>query len=114
MENLKVKTLSKWLFIGLISLIGIVLTGCSEKEDTNFSSTTTIVQIIEKGHSDNFEDKWIIGENVNGSSKIYIEEAMVWNLIEENKEYFVSYHTFGDEEPILVQISFPGDERSLR
>ncbi|ULL14756.1 hypothetical protein DVH26_10020 [Paenibacillus sp. H1-7] len=46
--------------------------------------------------------------------KIVVEEPVVWNLIEKDREYFSSYSKKGEEPWVLEQIAFPSDEKALR
>ena len=69
--------------------------------------------VIEKGHSDDYKEYWIKAYDRNNQTKvqafkIVVQEVMVWNLIEENKEYFSSYAKKGDKPWVLEQIEHTG------
>jgi len=72
---------------------------------TNFSIDFGAMTIEEKHHyiePGEYIEMWIIGYNVYDSNqtryKIFIEEAMVYNLIEEGKEYMVSARSFREDD----------------
>ncbi|WP_172372446.1 hypothetical protein [Sporosarcina jiandibaonis] len=72
-------------------------------------STTSMLIVIEKGHSNDYKEYWIEAYDPNNQTKdkafkVVVKEEMVWNLIEENKEYFSLYSKKGDEPWILEQI----------
>ncbi|OLO37065.1 hypothetical protein BTR23_14110 [Alkalihalophilus pseudofirmus] len=88
------KVILSLLIIGIVVLtVGLIY--------NTFSSTVTVTDIIvtEKGHSDDYKDVWIkafhpnepmeVQEEIN----IIVNERMVWNLIETDKTYFVTYLT---------------------
>jgi len=65
--------------------------------------------VLEKGHSSDYEEYWLKVYDPNKQTKeeafkIIVREEMVWNLIEENSEYFTSYAKEGDDPWILNQI----------
>lgn len=72
-------------------------------------STASSLMVIEKGQSNNNKEYWIKGYNPNNPNKeetfqIMIKEKMVWNLIEEDKEYFAMYSNKGDRPGVLENI----------
>jgi hypothetical protein len=72
-------------------------------------STVSPFVVIEKGQSNNNKEYWIKGYNPNMPNKeetfkILIEEKMVWNLIEEEVEYFVTYSDNGNNPRLLEDI----------
>ena len=71
-------------------------------------STASTLMVIEKGQSSNNKEYWIKVYNPNDPDKeifkIMIEEKMVWNLIEEDKEYFALYSEKGDNPRVLEDI----------
>ena len=71
-------------------------------------STASTLMVIEKGQSNNNKEYWIKVYNPNDPDKetfkIMIEEKMVWNLIEEDKEYFALYSEKGDNPRVLEDI----------
>ncbi|WLD92865.1 hypothetical protein [Alkalihalobacillus sp. AL-G] len=90
------------LFIVFILLL---ITSCGGP----FNSTTSMLIVIEKGHSKDYEEYWIKAYDPNNQTKaeafkIVVKQEMVWNLIEENKEYFTSYAKEGDNPWFLEQI----------
>jgi hypothetical protein len=78
-------------------------------------STATFITIIEKGHSENNKESWIIAINpsapkeIQEEIKIYVKEPMVWNLIEKNETYFVNFIKKGNDKRILNHIANSGD-----
>ena len=91
--------------ISLIILVSLVLISCVG----TYTSTTSFLIVIEKGHSNDYEEYWIRAYDGNNQKKveafkIVVQEEMVWNLIEENKEYFASYSKKGDKSWLLEQI----------
>lgn len=110
------KYVKKILLCIAISIL-FVTVGCSSSNP----STVTVgyITVVEKDHSNDYKEAWIIARmDVNHGKKedikIYIEEAMVWNLIEIGREYFVSFMTDENDKSILIQIAYIGDENSLR
>ncbi|MFS0574944.1 hypothetical protein AB1K83_04875 [Sporosarcina sp. 179-K 3D1 HS] len=88
------------LFIILLTLI---LASCGGV------STASSLIVIEKGQSNNNKEYWIKVYNPNNLNKeetfkIMIKEKMVWNLIEEDKEYFAMYSNKGDNPRVLEDI----------
>jgi hypothetical protein len=81
-------------------------------------STTSILQVVDKGHSSDYEQKWIKIRNPQSISdqdkelKIYVEESSVWNLIEvEEKLYTLTYYKrTGGEKWRLNWIGFSDDQ----
>ncbi|MFS0690843.1 hypothetical protein AB1K89_16525 [Sporosarcina sp. 179-K 8C2 HS] len=72
-------------------------------------STTSSFVVIEKGQSNNNKEYWIKGYNPNMPNKeetfkIMIKEKMVWNLIEEEVDYFVTYSNNGNNPRVLENI----------
>ncbi|AMQ05683.1 MULTISPECIES: hypothetical protein [Sporosarcina] len=56
--------------------------------------TASTLVVVKKGHSD--KDHWIEAYDPNNQNKeeafkIMVQEEMVWNLIEEDREYFSMY-----------------------
>lgn len=73
------------------------------------TSTSSSLTVIEKGQSNNNEEFWVLVNDSNNPSqeetfKITIEERNVWNLIEEEKEYFIMYSNNGNKPRILENI----------
>ncbi|WP_413367680.1 hypothetical protein [Lysinibacillus sp. 3P01SB] len=72
-------------------------------------STASTLMVIEKGQSSTNKEYWIKAYDPNNQDKeeafkIMIQEKMVWNLIEEDKEYFALYSEKGDNLRILEDI----------
>ncbi|WP_144512873.1 hypothetical protein [Bacillus sp. FJAT-22090] len=91
---------------GIIFLfVLLILTSCGGSN----TSTTSSLKVTEKGHSNSYKEYWIKAYDPNNDTedkafKIIVNEEMVWNLIEEDKEYFTSYSKEGNEPWILNQI----------
>ncbi|MCM3638877.1 hypothetical protein M3152_14335 [Sporosarcina luteola] len=88
----------------LLLFVLLILTSCGGK-----SSTTSFLKVTEKGHSDNYEEYWIKAYDPNNETedvafKIMVDEVMVWNLIEEDKEYFTTYSKTGNKPWTLIHI----------
>jgi len=86
-------------------LVLLILTSCGGSN----KSTTSYLKVTEKGHSSSYKEYWIKAFDPNNDTedrafKIIVNEEMVWNLIEEDKEYFTSYSKEGNESWILDQI----------
>lgn len=76
-----------------------------------FISTTSMLIVIEKGRSSNYKEYWVKAYDPNNQTKeeafkIEVQEEMVWNLIEEDKEYFSLYSKEGDKSWVLEQIEY--------
>lgn len=103
----------------LTMMVIALVVGCNQ--NGSFTSTTSYLKVIEKQHSSDYKEAWIMAYNPSNSKekekdaiKIIVEEPMVWNLIEKDKEYFSSYSKKGGNPWVLEQIAFPGDEKALR
>ena len=95
----------KKALILLITVVLLVLASCGGP----FTSTTSMLIVIEKGHSNDYKEYWIKAYDPNNQTKeeafkIVVQEEMAWNLIEEDKEYFSSYAKEGDKPWVLEQI----------
>ena len=95
----------KKALILLITVVLLVLASCGGP----FTSTTSMLIVIEKGHSSDYTEYWIKAYDPNNQTKeeafkIVVQEEMAWNLIEEDKEYFSSYAKEGDKSWVLEQI----------
>lgn len=83
-------------------------------------STTSDITILKKGHSKDNKEVWILAFNPNAPKeiqekiKILVKEPMVWNLIEEDKTYFVTYSNKGNDLRVLKHIKNIGDKKALR
>ena len=80
-----------------------MLTSCSKGP---FTSTTSMLIVIDKGHSSDYKEYWIKAYDPKNQAKeeafkIVVQEEMVWHLIEENKVYFSSYAKEGDNPWVL-------------
>ena len=63
-------------------------------------SITSTLMVIEKGYSSDNKEYWIKAYDPNNQNKeeafkIVIQEEIVWNLIERDKEYFSLYSKKG-------------------
>ena len=100
--------------ISLVFLLFLItLSACSH------TSTTSDLQIVEKGYSDDYKEACIIAfdpnnQTKNESIKIIVVEPMVWNLIELDKTYFASYSKESDTHWKLEQIEHENDNNTLR
>ncbi|MEH7382267.1 hypothetical protein V7138_17540 [Bacillus sp. JJ1533] len=95
----------------LLIFVLLVLSSC----EGPFTSTSSRLIVIEKGHSNDYKEYWITAFDPNNQTKeeafkIVVQEEMVWNLIEVNKEYFSSYAKEGDKTWILEQIEHTENE----
>ena len=76
-----------------------------------FISTTSMLIVIEKGYSSDYKEYWVKAYDPNNQTKeeafkIEVQEEMVWNLIEEDKEYFFLFSKEGDKSWVLEQIEY--------
>lgn len=74
-------------------------------------STASTLMVIEKGYSSDNKEHWIKAYDPNNQNKekafkIVIQEKMVWNLIEKDKEYFAMYSKKGDNPSVLEDIQY--------
>lgn len=97
----------------------LIAAGCSNDDSKKIDHTSTHIKILEKQHSEDYEEMWVVASYENELEEfenidIYIEEPMVWNLIEINREYFVNIIAEEGEKATLGQISYPGDKNSVR
>lgn len=99
----------------LYFLVALLLAGCSISNSDNSQSTASTLYIEDKEVSEN-DDLYITAYNpVEESPKklvINIEEAMVWNLIQENEIYSAVYSTENGEDWTLDQIQVIGKENA--
>lgn len=84
-----------------------------------YSSTSSMLIVIEKNYSQDFRDAWITAYDPYNSTreqsiKIMVEKPMVWNLIKVGNEYVATYDKKGNKPWVLEQIQYPGDEKTLR
>lgn len=89
----------------VIILVICVLSACGGPH----TSTTSMLLVVDKGHSSDYEEYWIQAYDPNNQTKeeafkIIVEEEMVWNLIEEEKEYFSTYKKKGNKPLKLTAI----------
>jgi hypothetical protein len=92
-----------------ITVIILLLGGCSPADPPTYISTSSDIKVIEKGHSENNQEYWIMVYDPNNQTesekfKIIIKNEMVWDLLEENRIYASSYSKENDETPVLEQI----------
>jgi hypothetical protein len=86
------------IIIMLIAVtIVIILSISNSYKDPGIRETSTKCFVVEKGMNPD-RSKYIIVKHVllseRGNEKIEVESEMVWNLIEENEEYSVTYKIF--------------------
>lgn len=84
----------------------IIITGCT---GTPHTSTTSQLFVVEKGHSDDYKEYWIMAFDPNNQTKeeafkIVVENEMAWNLMEVNRKYFASYQKKGENPWVLMQM----------
>ncbi|MFT4417025.1 hypothetical protein ACLM5H_24485 [Fredinandcohnia humi] len=68
-----------------------------------------MIIVNKKGHSSDYKQYWIKAYDPNNQTKaeafkIVVQEEMVWNLMEENNEYFALYTKEGVKPWIVEQI----------
>ncbi|WP_042351634.1 hypothetical protein [Bacillus massiliigorillae] len=76
------------------------------------------MEVIGKCRSDDYKEYWIIAYDFNNQQKeeafkILVQEEMVWNLIEEGKEYFAVYAKKDNESWFLQQIEHIDSDKNL-
>ncbi|MEK4520773.1 hypothetical protein NSQ95_15985 [Psychrobacillus sp. FSL W7-1457] len=91
--------------IYILLFVLLILTSCGGP----YSSTSSFLKVIEKGHSDDYKEYWVKAYDPNNDTeehafKIVVDEEMAWHLIEEGKEYFTTYSKKGNHPWILDQI----------
>lgn len=104
--------------LSVMLAVTAILVGCSSNQ-TNFTSTGSMIEVISKEYTDKDEAAWIVAFDPNNHAKedtieIHIEETMVWNLIEEGNVYFDVYTQQGDDTWVLKQMSHENDNHALR
>lgn len=110
------KSVRVFLKFAMILLL-LIAAGCSN-DDSLISSEATHIKVLEKKHSEDYTEMWIVASYANDPNNpetidIFIEEPMLWNLIEENREYFALI-IMEDGKSTLGQMSYPGDTNALR
>jgi hypothetical protein len=92
----------------------LVITACGGP----FSSTTSELYVVKKAHSKDYKKAWIIAFDPNSKEKeeieVMVKEPMVWNLIEVNKTYFITYFKKGDNPWKLTWIAHIDENDTLR
>lgn len=99
-----VRVIGRVLFFIIIVML---MTACAGP----YSSTTSMLLVIEKGHSNDYEEYWIIAydpynETKEEAFKIIVNEEMAWNLLAEEVEYFAVYGKEGGNPLTLTQIEY--------
>ena len=97
----------------MITVALLVLASCGGP----FISTTSMLIVVEKGRSSDYKEYWVKAYDPNNQTKeeafkIVVQEEMVWNLIEEDKEYFSLYSKEGDKSWVLEQIEHIEDQKN--
>ena len=87
-----------------IMLFTLMLASCGGE-----ASIASTLIVIEKGYSSDNKEYWIKAYDPNNQNKeeafkITMQEDMVWNLIEEDREYFSMYSKNKEEPWHLTQI----------
>ena len=108
--------MKKTIILALLLFL-LILSACGQIN--KYTSTTSYLQIAEKGFSDDYKEAWIIAfdpnnKNKNESIKIIVAEPMVWNLIEVDKTYFASFSKESDTDWKLQEIEHENDNNTLR
>ncbi|GKV70137.1 hypothetical protein NCCP2716_26350 [Sporosarcina sp. NCCP-2716] len=71
------------------------------------SSTASSIMVTEKGQSDNKYWIKVYNSNIPDDKEeftIFIKEEMVWNLVEEDRDYFAMYSTDEGKPHVLQNI----------
>jgi hypothetical protein len=107
--------LKKMTFLLFTSLFFLLLIGCENNKSISMGG-----MVIEKKHHyiepGQYFEMWVIGYNAYEKEgnrehyKIYIQDSMIYNLLEEGEEYMVSAQSFRKDEEFgyayqLTQIS---------
>lgn len=76
-----------------------------------YSSTTSMLSVIEKGHSSDSKEYWIKAYDPNNETeeeafKIVVKEVMTWNLLAKEIEYFATYGKKGENPITLNHIEY--------
>jgi hypothetical protein len=92
----------------IVLLIAVVLLMMSCWNKTEFISTTSVVKVIDKGHSDDFKELWFKlydpnNQKVSEGFKTIVKEEKVWNLIEIDKEYLGTYARKKDNSTAYIE-----------
>lgn len=109
---MKFFVLKKGMLLAFASLLFTV--GCSSKDNQPSESITTSIIVEEKAQSDDLTKKWLTASNANTDTiepvRIEVENEMVWNLIEADREYFVTYQGSPQSGYVLEQIEQTGKD----
>ena len=100
---------NKWVIVVIIAVISLTIGyffySQNSTSEMNMSIDFGAMTIEEKHHyiePGQYSEMWIIGYNAYEKReiryKIFIEESMVYNLIEEGEEYMVSARSFREDE----------------
>ncbi|RSD29051.1 hypothetical protein [Mesobacillus subterraneus] len=103
--------------VSFLAILFFVLT-----DDKHYQNVSMVMIIEEKAHyiePGKYQKMWVVGSNANDPGpnkerfKVMIEDARIYNLIEEGKEYFVSFQgekKMEDPEYLYTfgQIEIPG------
>lgn len=114
----------KYYYIGgmsmrrfLILLMYVSILFISACGGNNYSNAS-MLEIVEKKYSDDYTEAWIIAFDPNSEEqdnfKIFVDDFMVWNLIEENRTYFTTYEKKGENPWRLKQINHHDDYDAFR
>ena len=94
----------------MLALLPLLLLGCSIGAADE--GTTHPMVVLEKGHTGEGGYYWISAydkyNEVNGSTYIIkVEDELVWNLIETNKEYALTLKGETEDSASLHYIEYP-------
>jgi hypothetical protein len=108
----------KYLVLAFLILFGGLIVYNSHSQQELYISTTSYIMVKEKQYSKDFKNNWIIADDPNSKEKrdfkIIINNPIIWNLIESDREYFASYHKSGSSEYIIGQLEHINDDNTLR
>jgi hypothetical protein len=107
LDKLKILSL---IIIVLLIILAIYFIGKQQlfKEDMVTTDTTTSIMVQAKGHADDNKEYWILVSNPNTHEKdlkIIINDINVWNLIEVDREYYVTYISKNKGDKLLEYIN---------
>lgn len=85
------------------------------------SSTTAVVTVLEKSHSEDNGEAYVIVLPPNmpkeyreeAKTKIVVKEPMVWNLIVKDEEYFIHYSSKPSGVNVLTHIEYLDDNNAI-
>ncbi|WNQ11947.1 hypothetical protein MJA45_02490 [Paenibacillus aurantius] len=88
------------------------------KNDRPYTSVGSFIKIIDKAHSTDGRESWVMAYDPNSPTpvpfKIVIDNPMVWNLLEKDREYIASYLKKGEGDYHIEQVGLRQDNDTLR